>query len=145
MRRAPDAERDAFITAIGSAGADTIKAGATNQTLTGGAGADTLIGFSGGCDIFKDTAANLNGDTIQGFVASDTIDLTNLAFAGATVTTVASGANTKVTVASGATKSTFTLAGSWCVLRLQPGVRRCGGHVLDAYLSEARQISVVAG
>ena len=46
-------------------------------------------------------------------MASDTIDLTNLAFAGATVTAVASGANTKVTVASGATKSVFTVAGSW--------------------------------
>ena len=53
-----------FITAIGSGGADTIKAGASNQTLTGGAGADTLVGFSGGSDIFKDTAAHLNDDTI---------------------------------------------------------------------------------
>jgi hypothetical protein len=103
-----------FITAIGSAGADTIQAGATYQTLTGGAGADTLIGFSGGFDTFKDTAANLNGDTIQGFVASDTIDLTNLAYAATDkVTTVPSGANTKVTVTAGTTKSTFTLAGSW--------------------------------
>ena len=37
-----------FITAIGSGGADTIQAGGIDQTLTGGAGADTLIGFSGG-------------------------------------------------------------------------------------------------
>ncbi|HEY6440419.1 MAG TPA: hypothetical protein VIY55_10395, partial [Acetobacteraceae bacterium] len=102
-----------FITAIGSAGADTIKAGTSNQTLTGGAGADTLVGFAGGGDTFKDTAANLNNDTIQNFVVSDTIDLTNLAFAGSTVTAVASGANTKVTVASGLTKSTFTVAGTW--------------------------------
>jgi serralysin len=102
-----------FITATGSSGADTIQAGATSQTLTGGAGADTLIGFSGGFDTFKDTAANLNGDAIQSFLASDAIDLTNLAFAGATVTAAASGANTKVTVASGATKSVFTMAGSW--------------------------------
>jgi Ca2+-binding RTX toxin-like protein len=102
-----------FITAAGSAGADTIKAGAIDQTLTGGAGADTLIGFSGGLDTFKDTAANLNNDTIQNFVTSDTIDLTNLAFGGATVTAAASGLNTKVTVVSGATKSVFTLAGTW--------------------------------
>ena len=50
-------------------------------------------------------------------MASDTIDLTNLAFAGSTVTaattTNASGTNTKVTVVSGATKSVFTVAGSW--------------------------------
>ena len=37
-----------FITADGSTGADTIQAGAIDQTLTGGGGADTLIGFSGG-------------------------------------------------------------------------------------------------
>ena len=103
-----------FITADGSTGADTIKAGAINQTLTGGAGADTLIGFSGGFDTFKDTAANLNGDTIQGFVTSDTIDFTNLAYAATDkVTTATSGANTKVTVTAGTTKSTFTLAGTW--------------------------------
>jgi serralysin len=103
-----------FITATGSSGADTIQAGATNQTLTGGAGADTLIGFSGGLDTFKDTAANLNGDTISGFVTSDTIDLTNLAYAATDkVTTATSGTNTKVTVTAGTTKSTFTLAGSW--------------------------------
>ena len=103
-----------FITATGSAGADTIKAGAINQTLTGGAGADTLVGFSGGSDIFKDTAANLNNDTIQNFVASDKIDFTNLAYTTTDkVTTAVSGANTKVTVTAGTTKSTFTLAGSF--------------------------------
>jgi serralysin len=102
-----------FISAVGSSAADTIQAGATHQTLTGGAGADTLIGYSGGFDTFRDTAAGLNNDTIQGFVASDTIDLSNVASAGATLTTTASGANTKVTVISGATKSVFTLAGSW--------------------------------
>ena len=67
-----------------------------------------------GCDTFKDTAANLNGDTIKSFVTSDTIDFTNLAYAATDkVTTAASGANTKVTVTAGTTKSTFTLAGSW--------------------------------
>jgi Ca2+-binding RTX toxin-like protein len=103
-----------FITATGSSGADKITAGGTGQTLTGGAGADTLTGYLGGGDIFKDTAAGLNGDTIAGFVASDTIDLTNLASAGATLTTAATGTNTtKVTVVSGATKSSFTMAGSF--------------------------------
>ena len=134
--------------AVGSSGNDTITAGASNQTLTGGAGTDTLVGFAGGGDIFKDTAADLNSDTIQNFVVSDTIDLTNLAFvAGATTVTTAVNAagNTKVTVVSGATKSAFTLTGSLYVLRLAFRVRRCGGHVPDAHLSEARQISVVAG
>ena len=104
----------AFISAVGSNGADTIRAGGAYQTLTGGAGADTLIGFAGGSDMFRDTAANLNGDTIQNFVNTDSIDLTNLAFAATdTVTTAVSGANTRVTVTAGTTKSVFTMAGSW--------------------------------
>jgi hypothetical protein len=104
----------AFITAIGSAGADTIQAGGIDQTLSGGAGADTLIGFAGGYDTFRDTAANLNGDTIKNFVNTDSIDLTNLAFVATdTVTSAASGANTRVTVTSGLTRSVFTMAGSW--------------------------------
>jgi Ca2+-binding RTX toxin-like protein len=102
-----------FITAVGSSGADTIQAGAINQTLTGGAGADTLIGFAGGSDIFRDTAAGLNGDIIKGLVVSDSIDITNLAFTGAKLTTVTSGANTTFTMTSGTTKSVFTVAGSW--------------------------------
>ena len=106
-----------FITAVGSSGNDTITAGGIDQTLTGGAGADTLIGYSGGLDTFKDTAAHLNGDTIASFVASDTIDLTNLAPAGATLTTATTtttaGVNTKFTVVSGGTKSVFTVGGSW--------------------------------
>ena len=85
-----------------------------DQTLTGGGGADTLIGFSGGDDIFKDTVAHLNGVTIGDFMPTDTIDFTNLAYAVTdTVTTAVSGANTKVTVASGATKAVFTMTGSW--------------------------------
>jgi serralysin len=103
--------------AVGSSGNDRITAGGIDQTLTGGAGTDTLTGYSGGFDIFKDTAAHLNGDTIAGFVASDTIDLTNLAPAGATLTTATTtttaGVNTKFTVVSGGTKSVFTVGGSW--------------------------------
>jgi hypothetical protein len=104
----------AFITADGSTGKDTIQAGGIDQTLTGGGGADTLIGFSGGYDTFRDTAANLNGDTINDFINTDKIDLTNMLYSTAeTVTAVAKGANTSVTVTSGATKSVFTIAGSW--------------------------------
>jgi Ca2+-binding RTX toxin-like protein len=100
--------------AVGSSGADTIQAGGTGQTLTGNGGADTLIGFSLGSDIFSDTAAHLNGVTIKNFVSSDTIDFTNVTYATSDkVTAVASGANTKVTVTAGATKSTFTMAGTY--------------------------------
>ena len=104
----------AFITADGSTAKDSIQAGGIDQTLTGGGGADTLIGFSGGSDIFKDTAAHLNGILISDFVNTDTIDLTNMAFNNTEmVTAAASGANTSVTVTLGGTKSTFKIAGSW--------------------------------
>jgi hypothetical protein len=105
--------RMSFLTATGSSGADTITAGATYQTLTGGSGADTLVGFAGGFDIFSDKAAGLNGDLIQNFLASDQIDVTNMAFAGASLKAVATGANTSVTLTSGAMKTTFTLAGAY--------------------------------
>jgi len=104
-----------FITAVGSAAADTIQAGGNYQTLTGGTGVDTLIGYTVGStpgyDTFRDTAAGLNGDLIKGFLNTDTIDITNLL--SATISAVASGANTLVTATSGATKSVFTIAGSW--------------------------------
>jgi hypothetical protein len=74
-----------FITAIGSSGNDTITALATQQTLTGGAGADTLVGYSGFGDLFQDTMSGLNGDTISKFGGNDLIDITNLARAGASI------------------------------------------------------------
>jgi hypothetical protein len=74
-----------FITAIGSSGNDTITALAAQQTLTGGAGIDTLIGYAGFGDTFQDTTSGLNGDTIQYFGGNDLIDITNLARAGASI------------------------------------------------------------
>ncbi len=104
----------AFITADGSTGKDTIQAGGIDQTLTGNGGADTLTGFSGGSDTFKDTAGHLNGVLISDFINTDTIDLTNALYSAIEkVTAAASGANTSVTVTSGATKSVFTIAGTW--------------------------------
>ena len=64
--------------AIGSAFADTITAMAAGQTLSGGAGADRLIGYSGGGDSFTGTAWGMRGDTIVNFVASDVIHVTNI-------------------------------------------------------------------
>jgi hypothetical protein len=49
------------------------------ETLTGGAGLDTLIGSAATGDSFRDTAAGLNGDTIVNFAGSDVIDVTDLA------------------------------------------------------------------
>ena len=75
----------AFVTAIGGPGSDTITATAAQQTLSGGAGIETLIGYAGFGDTFVDTAAGLNGDTIRYFGGSDLIDITNLARSGANV------------------------------------------------------------
>ena len=102
-----------FLSALGSAGADSILAGGQYQTLTGGAGIDNLTGFSGGFDTFRDTAAGLNGDMLRGFVASDRIDLTDMAFGGASLSALTKNGSTTVTVASGAAKSVFTMAGSF--------------------------------
>jgi len=102
-----------FITAIGSNGNDTITAAAINQTLTGGGGTDTLIGYAGGYDTFQDTAAGLNGDTITNFVPTDQIDITNLIPGAATLTATPSGANTAVTVVSGGTATSFLMTGSF--------------------------------
>ena len=67
-----------FINAVAGSGIDTITAEAKYQTLTGGTGTDSLIGYAGGYDTFKGTAAGLNGDTIKNFLATDQIDITSL-------------------------------------------------------------------
>ena len=54
------------------------RAGVTKQTreASGGGGADILSGGTGN-DIFRDIAANLNGDTITDFAVGDSIVITN--------------------------------------------------------------------
>ncbi len=103
----------AFIHPIGSGGGNTITASGVDQTLTAGGGADTLIGYSGGSDVFRGTALGLNGDTIGNLLSSDKIDITDMGFGAAMLTATASGSNTLVTVTSGATHSAFTLAASF--------------------------------
>lgn len=75
-----------FVHAIGSNGADTLIAGGANQTLTGSGGGDVLVGSAAGYDTFLDRAINLNAATIQGLVTTDLIDITDLAFARASLT-----------------------------------------------------------
>lgn len=102
-----------FINAVAGGGNDTITAGATHQTLTGGTGTDTLIGYAGGSDTFDGIAADLNGDTIRNFVATDQIDITDLVPGSAHLTATEKGANTAVTVVSGTTKASFVMTGSF--------------------------------
>ena len=98
--------------------ADSLTAQGSGQTLTGG-GAGKLT-MTGAFDTtFKDTAALLNGDTVQNWAAGDIIDVTNLAYAasGGSQTTLSfgtSGGNTTVAVlAGGVQKTSITLTGSY--------------------------------
>jgi len=59
----------------GSAGVDRLIGGDGDDVLTGGAGGDTLFGFDGN-DIFRDTAAGFNGDTID-LTTDDSIIITD--------------------------------------------------------------------
>ena len=106
------ANATAGLTIVGSAGADNITAGGAGQVLTGGAGTNMLTGSSAGGDIFRDTAADLNGDTIANLLASDVIDFTDLAPATTTISKVTVGAtSTVLTLTSGTTNSKITLSG----------------------------------
>jgi hypothetical protein len=61
----------------GLGGNDRLFGDAGNDVLTGGDGTDTLTGGTG-VDTFQDTAAGLNGDTIQDFNIGDRIRITDL-------------------------------------------------------------------
>jgi len=71
--------------AIGGSGADTLIGNDAANRLAGGNGNDTLIGGNGrdsliggnGSDTFRDTVANLGGDTITDFRRGDRIVLTD--------------------------------------------------------------------
>ena len=102
------ASRMAFIQPTGSGGSTTISAGGVGQTLTAGGDAATPSGYSGGSDIFHDTAAGLNRDTTRTFLSSDKINAADMGFGAATLTPTASGSDASLTVASGATHSAFT-------------------------------------
>ena len=61
---------------IGSSSVDTIRGNIADNVLTGGGGGDSLTGGDG-ADIFKDTRANMNGDSITDFSAGDTLNITD--------------------------------------------------------------------
>lgn len=64
---------------LGNSGDDILTGGIGNDTISGGLGLDTLTGGIG-ADVFKDTIANLTGDTVSDFGAGDKIQISNLAF-----------------------------------------------------------------
>lgn len=114
-----------FVTATGSRGADIITAGATGQTIAGGGGADTLVGFGGFGTTFRDMAANLRAATIVNFGGNDRIDLTDLAGVKLGAVTTTAGV-TRVTL--GATS--VSLAGSFTAANLVVGSDGNSGTLL---------------
>ncbi len=67
---------------LGGGGADLLNGGAGNDTISGGGALDELSGGDG-ADTFRDTIANLTGDTINDFADGDKIQISNLAFTAA--------------------------------------------------------------
>lgn len=63
----------------GFSGNDALSGLAGNDTLTGRAGNDALTGGPGS-DLFRDSAANLNGDTLTDFGMSDRIEVSGQRF-----------------------------------------------------------------
>ena len=99
-----------------SKGADTVTAGGLNQTLTGGAGKDTFVGFSGGSTTFADLAAAISGDVINNFRApGDTIDFTDVSFASLSFNFAENSGGTAgvMTVSDGTHTAAVTLGGSF--------------------------------
>nr|NUR36741.1 hypothetical protein [Sphingomonas sp.] len=68
-------------TLIGNAAANALSGLGGNDVLTGAAGADTLTGGSGN-DLFRDSTAGLNGDTITDFSVGDRIIITDADVSG---------------------------------------------------------------
>ena len=66
--------------AIGGGGSDVIIGNAVANILTGSGGSDSITGGAG-ADIFRDTRAGLNGDTLVDFGAGDRIIFTDASIA----------------------------------------------------------------
>ena len=128
------ANATAGLQVIGSSGADNITAGGAGQVLSGGAGADTLTGSAAGGDIFRDTAANTNNDTIVNFLPGDIIDITDLSPTTTTLTkSVVSATSTMLTLTSGTTTTKITLTGTFTG-NFVLGADTTGGGGLDVTL-----------
>lgn len=78
---------------LGGGGADLLNGGAGNDTISGGSAFDELSGGEG-ADIFKDTIANVTGDTINDFGTGDKIQISNLAYSSAVTLAFDTVANT---------------------------------------------------
>jgi hypothetical protein len=112
-----------FENITGSSSADTLTAGSSNALLIGNGGADTyVLNASSGYDVAEDTAAHLNGCTIENFSVLDGIDLTNVAYGGSTTLGfVENGGGTEgtLTVSDGSHTAAITLLGNYSTSSFQ--------------------------
>ena len=85
------------------------------QTLTGGAGHVTMVGFSGGQTTFSNSASVFNGDTISGLIQGDGINVTDMAFASLTHSFAEDSGGTfgVLTLQDGVHQTALTLTGSF--------------------------------
>jgi Ca2+-binding RTX toxin-like protein len=107
-----------------SSGADSVTAGGSDQTLTGGAGRETFNGFNGGSTTFEDTAAAINGDTINNFLAGgDAIDITNISVTAPAFSfnPVQNGSSVTLNISDGTHSAAMTLNGSFNVADFRTG------------------------
>jgi Ca2+-binding RTX toxin-like protein len=97
------------VSVFGSAANNTFKAGSGNDTLIAGAGNDTLMGGTGhalmvsgtGADTFSFTFGTGGNDTITGFKATDTLQLTGYGITMVPASSV--GAGTLISLSDGTT------------------------------------------
>jgi Ca2+-binding RTX toxin-like protein len=113
---------------IGGSGIDSLSGGSGNDTLSGGAGADKLSGGSG-ADTFVDKAANLNGDTITDWDASDRIIISDADFKTFSFSmsgnklTFTGGSLTLTTVPTGTLIASRAAGGGVQIAQFDSGVR----------------------
>ncbi len=104
-----------------SATLDTITAGGAGQTITGGAaGKLIMIAAAQGGTIFRDTANQFNGDTIENFAttadAGNVIDITDINFSKLTTATFTenpAGTQGQLKLSDGTHTATVTLFGQF--------------------------------
>jgi hypothetical protein len=139
-----------FMNITGSTLADTLTAGSSGGILTGDgatSGSDTyVLNASYGYDVAQDTAAHLNGSTIQNFSVLDGIDLTNVTNSGSTTLGfVENGGGTygTLTVSDGSHTAALTLLGNYTTSSFQE-VSDGGSGTLVAMASTTHLSSILA-
>jgi len=126
--------------------ADTLDAGGSGQTLTGGAGRLTMNAAATGGDDFKATSAQLNGDSIGGFAGpGNAIDLTDMSFAKARATFAenAQGTSGVLSVTDGVHTTTVALLGQFAAAGFS-GSASAAGFTLASDGHTGTKITLVA-